>query len=144
MSDAKHRNVTLQIQNRQASPKTGCASEKNKKQMQMDQHVGLILSTILHLCASGKHSGVKFTCSARTLALRTEDSNLRAVSVLIRIYTFFRNGRGWAEETQQKMGDTQIVAPHVKLLRHLPAFERQCIYMIYTYIHIHHDISPFL
>lgn len=42
--------------------------------MQMEQHVGLILSIILHLCASSKHNRVKRTCSARTLAFKTKAS----------------------------------------------------------------------
>lgn len=96
----------------------------------MDQHVGLILSTILHLCASSKHRGVKCTCSARSLAFTTEASYLHMVSVLSGIHTFYRNGREWAEETQQKMEDTQIVAPHVTLVGHLPAFVRQCMLLM--------------
>lgn len=40
----------------------------------MDQHVGLIPSTILHLCASSKHSRVKCTCLTGAGAFRTKAS----------------------------------------------------------------------
>lgn len=43
------------------------------------------------------------------------------------IHTFSRNGTEWAKAAQQKMEDTQSAAPHVTLVWHLPAFERQCI-----------------
>lgn len=127
MSDARYSNITAQLQNCEASPKTGCAVKKYIYEMQMDQHVGLILSTILRLCASSKHSGVKRTCSARAVAFTA--SYLHIVSVL-RGFFFSRDGRVWAGETQQEMDDTQRVAPRDTLVRRLLAFERQCVLFI--------------
>lgn len=74
VSAARYSNIAPQLQNRQTSPKTGLCICKKKKEMQMEQHVGLILSIILHLCASSKHNRVKRTCSARTLAFKTKAS----------------------------------------------------------------------
>lgn len=75
VSAARYSNIAPQLQNRQTLPKTGLCICK-KKEMQMEQHVGLILSIILHLCASSKHNRVKRTCSARTLAFKTKASYL--------------------------------------------------------------------
>lgn len=104
----------------------------------MDQRVGLILSTIVHLGAGGKHSGVKCTCSAGAVAFRTKASYLLMVSVLRGIHTFFRGGRGWAGETQQNMEDAQIVAPHATLAARSPAFKKtNACFLFYNMVSIH-------